>query len=488
MAVKKRDQHIADSQRRDAEVHTSRRHFIHYGLAAGVTAAAALPVRSTYGAGESTSQAAATRRLYQDGDKKLSGKIKIAFSNFPAQDGIDPATGDDVKGFSSLIKPMLEKNPDLQIELSKIVADSPNATLAKIQTLLLSGAVDIIQGATFWPFYEQGLVADLTKYYKRDDWKSHFNEALFRHPQERFYYPPWSMTTDTIYAAPVGLETFSVAYDKAIFEHYGVEPLSQTPTIDEVLEKAAQLTGKDPQTGQDTYGMFYDPRTQSHIMLYYFGHGVDFGTIDPKNPAKLTFNTPQVKEGILQMIASAKYSPPGFEIGQGIENWGTENNTAAIRMVAWPQDMLTARNNELQDRFVITEGIRDKSGHTMFISSLAYIIAKESKNADTAWEVLKYLSGPDGQKFAYENYNYLPSWSQQDWVDASHTPYAKAFMGAASAAENAFFPQFMFTTFRPWMASIVSQAVNGKSYDLDAGLADMQRKAEAWVTENYGKK
>ena len=412
---------------------------------------------------------------------KLSGTLDVQLTQFRADDGVDPKSGKKILGFATMAQPFLKANPDLKVQFTQIAANSPNAALAKYQTLLLSGQSDILEGATFWPYYKQGLVEDLSPYFRRDNWASHFIKSIYSNPSERFLYPPWTSDATTIIAAPVGLDEFSVAYDKQIFDDWGVEPLSDKPTIDEIMQKAPKLTGKDPKTGQKTYGIFYDPRAQAHIMLFYFGHGVDFGQVDPQDPAKLTLDTPQVKSGIEQMIAASKYCPPGFEIGQGIENWGTKDNTVAIRLVTWATDMLNALNNNLQQRFVVTTGIHDKNGHGMYVASLAYIMAKSSKNKEAAWDLIKFMSGPVGQKFVYDNYAYLPSWLDENWVDPKTNPYAKQYMATAADAVNAFFPEFMFTDFRPWMAGVVSNAINHQSYDLTGGLAEMQKKGEAWA-------
>lgn len=75
----------------------------------------------------------------------------------------------------------------------------------------------------------------------------------------------------------------------------------------------------------------------------------------------------------------------------------------------------------------------------------------------------------------------LPTWKSQDWINSAETPYAEPFIATAEAGMKAFFPELVFSTVSPWVASTVSNAVSGKSYDIDAGLADVQRKADAWV-------
>lgn len=417
----------------------------------------------------------------------LKGTLNVAVTMYNAESGVNAATGQNVLGYDEMVKPFLAQHPDLKVNFIQVPNKDSNTNNAKWQTLLLSNQVDIIQGVTMYYFYEQGLLEDLTPYFERDDYKKHFVDSIFSTPSERFLSPQWSEDAKTIYAAPASLATLSVAYDKQIFEDFGVEPLSQNPTMEEIMEKAEKLTGKNPKTGKQTYGLFFDPRKHSHTLLYYFGKGISLGEIDVNDPSKLTYNTPEVRQGIEGMIKAAAYAPPGFEIGQGNENWGTENNTVAIQMVVFPVDMLKPIQNGLQDRFMLTHGVLNKDGHGMFVAGNTYVMAKASENKEAAWELIKYMSGGEGQKFLYDNYGELPSWKDQNWVDESKDPYSPAFMAAAALSKNAFFPGFTFETFRPWMAGVVTNAVNGKTPDLDKDLAEMQKKAEQWVKEQEKK-
>lgn len=406
-----------------------------------------------------------------------SSDTRVGLTSFAANIGIDPRTGGEITGVNAFLK----QNGLEHITAVDIPGRDPNAINSKVQTMLIGGSVDVIQMSTVYPFFRQNLLTDLTKYYVRDDWQNNYIDAIFRPPLERIMYPPWDPDPQIYISSPGILNTLSLAYDAQLFEDFGVEPLDTIPDIDDMMEKLPKLTGVNPRTGKQCYGMYYDPNSSSHIMLYYFGRGVDLGVVDENDPSKLTFDTPRVREGIEQMIATAAYAPPGFQIGQGAENWGTEDNTVAINMSVSPTRMQSAQDNGLVDRFVVTEGVRDGDNHTFYVSATEFAIAAEVRDIDAAWEAVKLLSGGQGQRFLYEQYQELPTWKNADWVDTDVTPYAPAFIAAAEAGRNAFFPEFMFRTFRPWMASLISRALTGANYDLDAELADQQRKAEQWV-------
>ena len=403
---------------------------------------------------------------------------------FKARNSINATTGKRVAGLSSVIDGFTRDHPGVRVELIDINAPSSNAVIAKTQTLLMSRNVDVIHGNTLWPFFEQGLIADISRYFERDHWADRYLPSILSPPMERFTYPPWDPAPTVHLSAPGDLAAPSLAYDSQLFADFGVEPLPPVPTIEEIIEKAPQLTGPNPRTGDDCYAIHYDPRSHAHIMLFYLGHGVDFGRVDRDDPSALRLDTPEVRRGLEEMIKLAEFCPPGVDVGQGSENWGTARNTVAIKMVAYPNDLQKAIDAGLVDRYVVTEGLRDTDDHTFFVSGSEWAVSSAAPDPDLAWELVKYLSGPAGQRLAFANSRTLASWRGADWIDTKLQPYAPAFTAAAEAGRNAFFPQFMFTTFRPWIAKTVSQTVNGQRPDIAAGLADMQRKGEQWVIDS----
>jgi multiple sugar transport system substrate-binding protein len=428
------------------------------------------------GGGESGGNSAAPKAA--EGVTELSGVVKFAINGQPVDDGIDPVTGRDVKGMKTVLKPFLEKHPKLTIEYIEIPNDN---RYAKWQALFLSGSVDVLNNlGSVIEYYNQGFVLSLDDYLKRDNWKQNYYDSLWQ-DRERFT----NAADGKVMTLPGSVNTNTVVYDKQIFEDWGVAPLSDKPTAQEILEKAAKMTGINPKTGKQTYGMYYDPRGSSHMMLDYFsdGNGVNIGETDWANfgNSKLNFNTPQIKKSLQTMIDMNSSLPPGYEIGRGFENWGKADNNVAICL--WCSNMDEVLKNKLQDRYVVTKGVRDKNGKTSFGTAGAYAIAKESKNPEAAWQLLKYLAGPEGQKAFYVNQKALPSWKKADWVDEKENPYAKQLLAVVEDTKNVIFPPIMFSLVRPWMAELISRANHGQKYDLEAEVADIQGKLTKWVEE-----
>jgi ABC-type glycerol-3-phosphate transport system substrate-binding protein len=427
---------------------------------------------------EKTTTAATTEPVAVD---KVTGKLSMGIFNYPVEDTTDPATNKETKGIKTMVKPFLDAHPKLALEFVEIPAQDANA---KFQTLLLGGTVDALLMTTPTEFYNQGLIVNLKDRIEAEGLMEKYTSGVWT--SERFI----SAKDGGIMALPVGIEACLVSYDKQVFLDWGIEPLSDVPTLEEVLEKAAKITGTNPKTGKQTYGLWYDGRGHGNIMLDYFTKGLNIGKLDMADYSKIefTWNTPEIKAAILKMVDATKFMPPGFEVGQGMENWGKAENNVGICMLTWAPNMQNAKLNNLTDRFVATKGLRDSNGKTPYASSLTYVITKSSKNVDAAWELIKFMAGPDGQKHVYENFNYLSSWKGADWIDEVKDPYAKQFMDVADHSKNIWFTPFMFSSFRPWLGSVLSKAVSGEKYDIDKELADQQDKALKWVEEQKQKK
>ncbi len=408
-----------------------------------------------------------------------SPNLRLGLRSYSSAAGTNANTGANIEGFQTL----LDSLSGVSAKATDIVAADQQAAEAKIRSMLLSNSIDVVQTAGCSVLFRAGLIRDLSEYYDRDAWTSNFLPSVFAPPQGRLTYPAWSEAPTAYISAPGTLEVFSLAYDTQLFDDFGVEYLSAQPTMDEILEKAAQLTGKNPRTGQDCYGMFYNATSQSHFMLFYFGQGVDFGTVDQNSPELVTFDTPRIVDSIRGMIGATPYCPPGFDVGQGAENWGTDQNNIAMNMVVSAGTMNAIASRGLSDRYALTEGVRDTDDHTMYISTQEFAISAKAEDPDAAWELLKALSGDEGQRFIFENYGQLPSLANPTWFDSGSVPYADQFLTVANAAQNAVYPEYMFSAFRAWMAGIITKAAGDTSYDFSAELAEQQQKAEQYVAD-----
>lgn len=410
-------------------------------------------------------------------EKELKGKIVVGIDQGIVEDGVDPATGSVKKGWGQFFKQFTDKHPGVEIEGIAVPYDGH---VAKFQTLLLSDAVDVIT-LTPYDFYVQGLIMNLTDLVQRDNVMANYVDAAQK--ASRIY-----LNDDNIMGLPAYLGVFDVCYDKQIFEDFGVEPLSMNPTPEELQEKLPRLTGKNPRTGEQNYGLYINGKWQSLYALDLLSEGFVLGDDSVYNlldlsKSKYTLNTPENKQKIEYWLSFLKYCPPGFLVDQGAENWGRENNSVAVMLYTGMGQMQEAINNNLTDRFIATYGMKDDQGRVPYMDTGVWAIAKSTKNLEVAWEFIKFASGYEGQKFDYEVNNTIPAIKNADFINAETTPYMEAFMKSAGPGRHYTFSNFVIQTFRPWLNGLMASTVEGAKIDLDKELADIQSKADTWVKE-----
>lgn len=409
---------------------------------------------------------------------KLSGTLRVSIYLDPLDDVVDPATGNVRKGYNHLFKQFEELHPGVKISGSWLGFDG---RAAKTQTQLLSNAVDVLLTYSPRDFYMQGLIKDLRPLLakEKDVWDS-FVEAAKAGDAISYL----RSRGGAVMALPADLIMHSVAYDKKIFNDWGIEPLSMRPTAKEIREKLPKVTGRNPKTGQQTYGLGFIGTWQFPYLLHYFAGGSSVGDVDEEDYGNTVFklNTPEFKKKILTTLELMPYAQAGFLTGQGLEKWGRPDNNIAILFWTQPPQMLEAVRNGLTDRFVVTYGLRDYNGKTMYTNAVAWSIAANTKVPDLAWEFVKWAAGYQGQRWRYENIGYPPSIKNPDFIDEAKDPYLKSFLRSAEdGATNLDWTPFMFQTLRPWMNSILAKHVNKQKYDLDEELANIQRQADEWA-------
>ncbi|MFB5760423.1 extracellular solute-binding protein [Paenibacillus medicaginis] len=100
-----------------------------------------------------------------------------------------------------------------------------------------------------------------------------------------------------------------IVYDKQLFDDWGVEYLSESPTIDEVLEKAAKMTGKNPKTGAQNYGLTFNGKDAADtVMNVNESLGGQWGTRFLWKGMKVEFDSPTMIEAAERLKEASQYA------------------------------------------------------------------------------------------------------------------------------------------------------------------------------------
>lgn len=362
-------------------------------------------------------------------------------------------------------KPALEQiatrfsaeNPEITVSI-EVVPRSDYVT--KLETSIVGrNAPDVFWNALpdrFLELSRSGLIENLDERIKADGVDlSPIAPALL----EAFTYD------GSLYAIPKDFDTVGLWYNKALFDAAGVSYPDDSWTWETLRENAKKLS--DP--ANNVYGFVVNPGTRAGYYNFVAQNGGTILTDDLKSG----FDQPATIEAIqfmADLILVDKVSPTVQQTEE--VNAQTRFKTGQAAMIldgSWrarefADDPYTLENADVA---VLPQGkVRASSSGT-----LGYSIYSGSPHKDEAWELLKFLGGPEAAQIQAEAGAVIPSHldKAQVWVDAIPQFNLQAFLDMVDYAEVV---AHSFNT--PGWSSITNQEVK-KALAGDISVEDAAR-------------
>lgn len=305
-------------------------------------------------------------------------EIKVSFWGTP----------EEIDIISQSVSTWQEQHPDIKI----VFEHTPyTGYTSKILTRIAGGAApDIIATEVdyFVTFATKDVLENLTPYAAADP-EGFEKDAFFPQIIDRFTYE------GKLLALPRDIAPFAcVFYNKKLFDAAGLPYPTDDWSWSDLLRIARELTKKDENGHVAQYG-FYGWAWQNFV----YGAGGSF-VDDVKHPTKVTLNTPEAIEGLqfyadLSNLYGAMPSPIAFtNFGMGADRMFANDRIAMFLSGIWETPLF--RNYDLGwDVVMFPKG---PSGKRAFgTGGTGYAILKSSKHKKEAWEVIKALTGPQGQ-------------------------------------------------------------------------------------------
>lgn len=318
---------------------------------------------------------------------------------FHQEDSTDPVSGETRKGLR-VVEDLFEKtHPDIDVQFIVMGWDDYQK---KTQSMMMSGEADVYQAPGISALAEQGLLEPLQPYIDRDG----FDLGVYLdHQVEGWKCVGVDDTELQVYGLPMIADTRYIMYDKQLFDDWGVPYLSAAPTVDEILDAAKKMTGKNPKTGEENFGIFYEGKragdTAMNLNEFYGG---TWGTGVRASELVVNFDTPTMKQALDTMLEMNGYAPAGVMSNQGGELFGTEKNNIAIHLRAAPMAISNAAALGLSERYGVSRlFINEQEGMGNMFAGSPLVIAASSKVKDAAWEYLKFTSTPEFAQYFWEN-------------------------------------------------------------------------------------
>ena len=171
--------------------------------------------------------------------------------DFKSEDATNPISGETNKGLHVLEEEFEKQHEDIDLQFILMGWDDYQK---KTQAMLIAGDSDVYQAPGIASIAEQGLLEPLQAYIDRDS----YDLGVYIDGQ----VDGWKVvgpedSEPQIYGLPMIGDTRFLVYDKQIFDDWGVPYLSETPTPEEILAAAKQMTGANPKTGKENFGLFH---------------------------------------------------------------------------------------------------------------------------------------------------------------------------------------------------------------------------------------
>lgn len=416
----------------------------------------------------------------------ISGTVKALLIGKPDSDSTDPVTGAPIPGIQHLADAFKKDYPNIDLQIINIPWGSGSTGYGPKTESMMQGqeaCVYMMPGAA--DFGRRGYLVNLDTMIKSDpNFKNVWGDSIMQ-------YRGWGPgNPDNLWALPYSGGNRVIHYDAKLFQDWGVEPLSLHPTLQEIEDKAAKMTGKNPVTGEQNYGYWYQGKYinwQFQTIAHAFG--ATWGKINDDGTWTINWNTPEYLQALKWLVKMSKYAPPGALAADAMpEGFLTDQNVVGIipegengyyigPFLAQP---------DLQKRFRTVYNLQGPDGKGGLYASDPLSMAASCDNKPAAWEVMKWLAGsPASQKFNFDTGN-LPviEGAAQAIPELSSFLDADAILNQNLHAEI----RYPWATAQPrWsLQSAIEEALAG-TLTPEQALAKAQKETEDWLAQQKAK-
>lgn len=410
---------------------------------------------------------------------KVTLKVQL-IGDFMIEDTTDKISGKTNLGVHVLKKEFEGNNPGINVEFIPMSWDDYTQ---KTQAMIMANECDVYQVPAIANIASQGLLEPLKPYIEKDK----FDTSVYFDGQIEGWMAMGPEDTELqIYGLPFIGDTRYIEYDKKIFDEWKVPYLSESPTPEEIFEAAKKMTGKNPVTGKENYGIYYKGGDVADtVMNLCEAFGGTWGSGVRWKELQYNFDSPEMIKALKFMIELNKYAPPGSISGQGGELWGTPDNNIAINLRSTPGNAQTIASLGLTDRYAASYlFVNPETGTGGMFAGSPFGIGRSSSNKEEAWEFLKFSATESFQKYMWENQRSqsLPVIkSSLNWESVKEEPELKVILNSLG---KLWAPRYIYRAAQPRyiFSAAVEEAILGKSTP-EAILKKAQQEAENWSSQ-----
>lgn len=415
--------------------------------------------------------------------------VRILVPGLSEESTVDPVSGLETKSLKEFQEFLNEKIPDYNIEVKTIAWDG---WIQSMEAMVTAGDVDV----GFFTNQEAvpSWYMDLTPYLEKDpdlnlenlsEW--FIDPAVYYSTYKSFNHPDDS---GKIFGIPVTVACNAIVYDSQLFEEWGVEEPTADMSFADLADLAEKMTGTNPVTGRNNYGgHLFSTWTEWYALCYsavkpYMSDTMNINDLDVDEYVEYISSSEEVKNYFADLIRLVDCCNPAVATGSGDENWMTENNDIAINFdvnhcTAAYMKYVYAGDKTITDRYKLLLIPAGEYGEG-FPEFFRFAVAKNAKNPDAAWEVIKAIAASkECVDFYLSNYAADKVTCLRDTEGMEMMEYPE------NKERHAYQMDHMFITDDYWywrtaMQDVVNQILS-KQYTADQAVEALYKGVSTWV-------
>ena len=276
-----------------------------------------------------------------------------------------------------------------------------------------------------YKYAEAGLLEPLDAYIKKDN----FDTGIYAQGRLNAYN-----LSGVQYALPKGLDTVAVALNTEIFSRYGVDLPKEGWTWDDMRAIATQLKDAIAAAGGSEYPIVMELDAQPSWMNFLYQNGGYFLSDDGKTTGVAEAASKDAVQQVVDLMANGQMAP--YSVLS--ETKGTDlfiSGQAGIVFIgSWKSSVLESSTLAENGNIQLIQMPKMAVNNSCNMGGLGYVMSSRCENKDAAWELIKYITGPEAEAYEAEKGIDIPAClsAQSAYVANFKNINAQVFMDASA--------------------------------------------------------
>lgn len=276
-----------------------------------------------------------------------------------------------------------------------------------------------------YKYAEAGLLEPLDAYIKKDN----FDTGIYAQGRLNAYN-----LSGVQYALPKGLDTVAVALNTEIFSRYGVDLPKEGWTWDDMRAIATQLKDAIAAAGGSEYPIVMELDAQPSWMNFLYQNGGYFLSDDGKTTGVAEAASKDAVQQVVDLMANGQMAP--YSVLS--ETKGTDlfiSGQAGIVFIgSWKSSVLESSTLAENGNIQLIQMPKMAVNNSCNMGGLGYVMSSRCENKDAAWELIKYITGPEAEAYEAEKGIDIPAClsAQSAYVANFKNINAQVFMDAST--------------------------------------------------------